>query len=280
MITLYMLDFIKYIQGFASPALDLFLTIFNLFSQQYFLVLLVAVVYWTIDKRKGEQLSFALIFTTCISCGIKGVFKVSRPYNYEGIRVLNKHTAPGYSFPSADSSAASSVASTFSLWTRKPYLWVLLGIYVLVIGFSRMYFGLHFPTDVAGGIIIGAVIAYGINKILSVVKDTLKLYTVAGLLLLLFVFFGQEPDYYKTMGLMLGAVCGIMIEHKFVNFTCNIPRSRKALRLIIGICSVIAIAVISKFLFPEGNLFYLIEKFLLTFFAVGIYPFIFTRLKF
>ncbi len=276
----FMLNFLRFIQGLASPALDLFLTVLNMLSQQYFLVLLVSVIYWTVNKKRGEQLAYSLIFTICFSCGLKGVFKIPRPYNYEGIRVVNKSTAPGWSFPSADSSAAASVAATLCSWTRKPIYWGLLAFYMLVIGFCRMYFGLHFPTDVIGGFSIGIIIALSINKLLSTVKDTFKLYLISGLILLPFIFFGQEPDYFKTLGLMLGAISGIAVEHKFVNFSCDIPLSKKGLRLLLGLVGLIAIALLCSAYMPEENIFYVFEKFLLTFFAVGIYPFIFTKFGF
>ncbi len=275
-----MLNIIRTIQSISSPALDTFLTLFNYLSQQYFLVVLVALVYWTFDKKKGEQLAYALIFTIAFSCGIKGVFKVKRPYNYPGIRVVNKGTAPGYSFPSADTSAAASVASTFSAWTKKPVLWLLLGLYALTIAFCRVYFGLHFPTDVLGGLVIGITIGFGTNYILKNIKDTVKLYIISGALLLSFIFFGQEPDYFKTLGLMLGAICGIIIEHKFVNFNCQITPGKKVLRFSLGIAGLIIIVLLSSAFMPENNLCYVIEKFLLTFFAVGVYPVIFKKFNF
>lgn len=275
-----MLEFIRTVQGYANPFTDAFLTVFNMLSQQYFLVFLVALVYWNIDKRKGEQLAYSLLLTINISCGIKGIFKIPRPYTYEGIRVLNKATAPGYSFPSADSSAAASVGFTFGSLTKKKALKILLAIYVILIGFCRIYFGLHFPTDVLAGFLIGIVVAYSIRKILSALKDTLRLNIILVFVLLLFALWKQEPDYYKTLGLILGAVAGIEIEHKFVNFSNDISFSKKVLRLILGLVGIIIIALLTSRFMPDGNIYYVIEKFFLTFFAVGVYPWIFKRFGF
>ena len=79
---------------------------------------------------------------------------------------------------------------------------------------------------------------------------------------------------------MLGALCGVYTEHTFVNFDYKISRGKKAARFLIGIVGLIAIAVLTKKFFPENNFFLVLEKFLLTFFAVGIYPAIFKKLKF
>lgn len=278
-----MFSFIKFIQSFASPALDIFLTVFNMLSQQYFLVGLVAFVYWIIDKKRGEQLASSLIFSICLSCGIKGVFKQPRPFTYteKGIRTLNNHTAPGFSFPSADSAAASAVACSFATGTKSRVIRFLLALYTLVIAFCRMYFGLHFPTDVLTGILIGALVSFTMYFYKKKLPHSDAIYPVFALLLLCFMFFpGQQKDYYNSLGLALGAVSGILIEHRFVNFSCIISKSKKVLRFSIGLVSIITIAVTCSLLSPETPFFFVFDKFLLTFFATGIYPLIFKKFKF
>ena len=275
-----MLDFIKTIQTIASPPLDVILTILNFFSQLYFLIILVTLIYWTYDKKKGEQLAFSLIFTTAFSCGIKGVFRTSRPYTYDGIRGVNTNSAPGYSFPSADTSAAAASATTIASWTEKPVIKFFLAVFVLIIGFTRMYFGLHFPIDVLGGLIIGCGVAFGIKKIFSVFYAPILVGFISTLILIPFMFFDPQPDYFKTFGLMVGAFCGIFIEHNFVNFDYKISRGKKAARFLIGIVCLIVLSILPKHFLPQTNFFVALEKFLLTFFAVGIYPAIFKKLKF
>jgi len=278
-----MFSFIKFIQSFASPVLDGILTVFNMLSQQYFLVGLVAFVYWIIDKKRGETLAASLIFSICLACGIKGIFKFPRPFKYKdkGIRLLNHGTAPGFSFPSADSAAAASVASSFSTWTKKRLIWILLAGYTLLIGFCRMYFGLHFPTDVLTGFIVGAVVAFTMYLYRKKFENSDLIYFIFILLLLLFIFFpGQQKDYYTSLGLSLGAVCGIIIEHRFVNFTCNVTKNKKILRFSVGIAGIIIIALLGSLLTPDYPFFFVLDKFALTFFATGIYPMIFKKLNF
>ena len=275
-----MLDFIKAIQTVASPGLDVILTVFNFLSQQYFLVILVTLIYWTYDKQKGEQLAYSLIFATTLSCGIKGVFKTQRPYTYDGVRGVNTKSAPGYSFPSADTSAAATTASTLSSWTDKPVFKILLAVYVIIIGFARMYFGLHFPVDILGGLIIGCGVGVGIKKIFSIIYSPVLIGFISVLILIPFMFFDPQPDYFKAFGLMLGALCGVFIEHNYINFGYKISNGKKAARFLIGLICLTAISLISKRFFPRTNFFFLLEKFLLTFFAVGIYPAIFKKFKF
>ena len=276
------LDFILQLQQIANPILDGLLTFVNLFSQQTVLVLIVSFIYWTIDKKKGEQLAFSLMFTITLTCGIKGVFKAPRPYRFPGIQARNIDTAPGYSFPSADSSAASSVAFTLGSWVRKRkwLVWSGLTLYALSIGFCRMYFGLHFLIDVSAGLLLGLVCAAVIAMVFRSVKNTWLLFLGAAAVLSIFpLFSAPEVDYYKTLGLLWGFASGIWVEHRYVNFTTNISRLRKAARFLLGVGIILFLYTGLHFLFPEGHLFEFLQKFLLTFFAVGLYPILFHRLK-
>jgi undecaprenyl-diphosphatase len=66
----------------------------------------------------------------------------------------------GPSFPSSHALNNAAVALFFGLVFRnKKLLFVLLALAILV-GISRMYLGLHYPTDILGGLVIGSLIGY------------------------------------------------------------------------------------------------------------------------
>lgn len=69
----------------------------------------------------------------------------------------------GFSFPSGHAAQATAVfcalaylvAAAVESWPRKVAAWTVAAVVVMLVGFSRLYLGVHWPSDVLGGFALG-----------------------------------------------------------------------------------------------------------------------------
>lgn len=79
-----------------------------------------------------------------------------RPFTtHPNVHLLVSHPA-GASFPSDHATAAFTVALAVGIF-RSVRWGVLLGLVALLIGYARVFDGLHYPGDIAGGLLVGVV---------------------------------------------------------------------------------------------------------------------------
>lgn len=115
--------------------------------------------YLTGDKvmmRNGYKSAIAVGFAMVTTTGLKFVVNRTRPYkDYPtDIKIRTKEPGP-FSFPSGHTTSAFATATALSLSYKKWYVTVPSYIYAGFVGYSRMRLGVHYPSNVLGGIFIG-----------------------------------------------------------------------------------------------------------------------------
>lgn len=101
----------------------------------------------------GMQMTLALIISQGITYSIKAIIARERPYNYLDDLYTFGFELKDYSFPSGHSSSTFTIATIVFL--NMPTIGIFLYLYAGLIAISRIYLGVHYPTDIIGGIIIG-----------------------------------------------------------------------------------------------------------------------------
>ncbi len=125
----------------------------------------VGVLIWREKWQSATQVAAGVLGAGALNLLLKLTFERDRPNLWEHIV-----TETTYSFPSGHAMLSSALAFSLVaiLWHTK-WRWTAISIgsiYILVIGFTRLYLGVHYPTDVFAGwlvsfawvILVGAVL--------------------------------------------------------------------------------------------------------------------------
>lgn len=116
--------------------------------------------------QKGLDMSLAMVVNTGATYVMKRVVNRDRPaQTYPYIQALENERY--HSFPSGHTSNAFVMATSLSLNFKKWYVIVPSYAWAATVGYSRMHMGVHYPTDVLGGAIVGAgsaIVTYKANQ--------------------------------------------------------------------------------------------------------------------
>ncbi len=117
-------------------------------------------------KEKGIFIGETFLVSAFITIAFKYIVKRDRPFKtYPDIEKLT--LGGSYSFPSGHTSEAFATATSLSIVFPKWYVIAPSFLWASAIGYSRMDLGVHYPSDVLAGALIGigsAFLTYKLNK--------------------------------------------------------------------------------------------------------------------
>lgn len=133
--------------------------------------------------KKDKELirsGYKSIITMGVAVGfgtyLKDVVKRARPHvTYSDI--IQRHKPGTYSFPSGHTTAAFAAATALTLSYKKWYVAVPAYAYAGMVGYSRMRLGVHYPSDVLGGALLGigsGLLTWQVDKWLNKRKTSKK----------------------------------------------------------------------------------------------------------
>lgn len=275
------------IQNLLGEAGTTIATAITMLGEETVMVVILGYIYWCYDKKFGVYIGTNLMVGLVANPMIKNIVLRYRPYMvHSQVKCLKQvHEGDiydvllqGYSFPSGHTSNSSTMY--FSLPAYKKNTWLMiLGIVVpLLVGCSRVCLGVHYPTDVLAGWLLGAVVVAGMTFLQKKIQVRWKLYLGITMFALLGGFYCTSNDYFTCLGMMLGFFAANLFEEKYVNFENTKDRKKSVLRVTGGLTVFLVANLILKTAFGMivieeiENLLRVIRYGILVFLTMGAYP--------
>ena len=232
------IDVVLWFQQF-SPDLDGIFKFFTFLGDEEFFLILLPLVYWSIDRSLGVRLMIITLFSSLINATAKEIGAQPRPFSYDS-RVEPIVDAGGYGLPSGHTQASVVIWGFIASETRRRWMWFLAFLMMAGVGLSRIYLGVHFPTDVLGGVLLGLLILllwriYGRPIEHWFCTQTLRtqLGLAAAVPLLVMAAFPSE-DVVTASATFLGLSLGIVLERRFLHFSAAGSIIARVARFLLG----------------------------------------------
>ncbi|HEY3474223.1 MAG TPA: phosphatase PAP2 family protein [Anaerolineales bacterium] len=150
------IDWIVAIQSLGGW-LELPMEFFTFLGQENFFFLVLPLIYWSVDAGLGLRVALILATSNYLNAIVKVLFASPRPFWVSaGVEPLSAESTFGT--PSGHAQNAAALWGIMAAGVNRRWAWVTAFVLMLLIGFSRLYLGMHFVHDVVAGWLIGLVL--------------------------------------------------------------------------------------------------------------------------
>jgi membrane-associated phospholipid phosphatase len=244
------LGVVRWMQGAASPLLTGAMKALSLSGTEYCFLLLIPLVYWCVDKRRGLRLGILVFLSTALNLGLKLAFAQPRPYDLDpSVAMAREHT---FGLPSNHAQVSTVFWGTAAPLFR-PALGLILAIALpFLVGISRIYLGVHFPSDVLAGWALGAAVLvldrlFGdkVERFVAGLRESFALALAAVAAIAMNFATNNETS---ASGAFFGLAAGAVYARRLAPFSVGGSLGRRALRYAVGMASLIAVYALPKLL--------------------------------
>ncbi len=148
------MEFLYLLEKIRIPILNDFMSLITHLGEETAFLVVALVIFWCVDKYKGYYTLGVGLLGTLANQFLKIACRVPRPWvrdpNFTIVETARAE-AGGYSFPSGHTQSAFSTFGCIAVFAKRKWVKALCVVIAILVGFSRMYLGVHFPSDVLVG---------------------------------------------------------------------------------------------------------------------------------
>lgn len=249
-------------------------------GNQEFLYVLLPILYWCWRKRSGAYLMILVILSLYLNSILKGIFAWERPPTE--LWLINAH---GYTFPSSHACDAVVLWGFLAYEIRKKWFAIFCIVLIMLVSFSRVYLGVHYPRDVLAGMAVGAILLhlfrwsiYWFKKPVAHLNDLAKILVIL-IISIAMLITGGGNLLATGAGLFAGISIGFIIEPHFADFTAEDTLLRKVIKAVLALIILLAVWQGLEWLLPESSAFKWFEYFIVGIWITAATPWYLVQLR-
>lgn len=292
------MDILKALASLRNPVLDKLMQGVTYLGEELVFMAVALILFWCVDKWKGYFILAVGFIGTILNQFLKLAFRVPRPWvkdpSFEIVESA-RNGAGGYSFPSGHTQNAVGTFGGIARGTKKTWLRVVLIVLSCLIAFSRMYLGVHYPTDVGVALVTAVVLIFVLYPIMQKAKnDPRWMYGVLGCMTLVAIGYlcylnlwkfpaDLDADNYKEglsngwklFGALVGLIVAYSIDERKIRFRESAPLPGQICKVVVGLALIVGLKSGLKAVFgmiSDGAFWDAARYFLIVVFAGAVWP--------
>ena len=292
------MDILKALASLRNPVLDKLMQGVTYLGEELVFMAVALILFWCVDKWKGYFILAVGFIGTILNQFLKLAFRVPRPWvkdpSFEIVESA-RNGAGGYSFPSGHTQNAVGTFGGIARGTKKTWLRVVLIVLSCLIAFSRLYLGVHYPTDVGVALVTAVVLIFVLYPIMQKAKnDPRWMYGVLGCMTLVAIGYlcylnlwkfpaDLDADNYKEglsngwklFGALVGLIVAYSIDERKIRFREQAPLPGQICKVVVGLALIVGLKSGLKAVFgmiSDGAFWDAARYFLIVVFAGAVWP--------
>ena len=205
------------------------------------------------DKRRGLRLGVLIFLSTAVNLRLKLLFAQPRPYDLDPSVGMARESSFG--LPSNHAQTSLVFWGAASPLFRAPWGIVLAIAMPLLVGLSRIYLGLHFPTDVLAGWAIGALFLVldriagdKLERMIDGLRESVAMAAVTAVALAMNLLTNNET---MLSGTFFGFAGAAIYAKRRSPYSVSGSPIKKAMRFLFGAATLVIVYALPKLLLAE-----------------------------